>query len=111
MSNKHVNFWSPGRIIATIVVVALVTTIGYTLFSHADEGKAVSNVALPGAGEAAATATLTTAIGTLPDFEVPHIDGGSFKLSSSRGKVLVVDFWAVWCPPCRQEIPQLVRVA
>jgi len=112
MSNEQSNFWSPGRIIATIVVVALVATIGYTLFSHADEGKAVSNVALPGASDTApANSSLTTAKGTLPDFDVPQIDGGSFKLSSYRGKVLVVDFWAVWCPPCRQEIPQLVRVA
>lgn len=113
MANEQENFWTAGRIIATIVVVALVATIGYTLFSHSDEGKAVSNVALPGATDSSAShATApTTAKGTPPDFDVPHIDGGSFKLSSYRGKVLVVDFWAVWCPPCRQEIPQLVRVA
>jgi thiol-disulfide isomerase/thioredoxin len=111
MSNAQANFWTPGRIIATIVVVALVATIGYTLFSHADEGKAVSNVALPDANNSPAPESTKLGAKAVPDFDVPHIDGGSFKLSSYRGKVLVVDFWAVWCPPCRQEIPQLVRLA
>ncbi len=112
MPTEQITFWTPGRIIATLVVVALVAAIGYTLFPHPDEGKAVSNVALPDArNSSSADATKLSAKSAPPDFEVPHIDGGTFKLSSYRGKVLVVDFWAVWCPPCRQEIPQLVRLA
>src|SRR6185369_13545007 len=46
-----------------------------------------------------------------PDYDVPTIDGRTVKLSDYRGKVLVVDFWATWCPPCRQETPQLARIA
>ena len=44
------------------------------------------------------------------DFSLPTPDGGSFKLSAQRGKVVLVNFWATWCPPCRAEIPDLVRL-
>lgn len=39
------------------------------------------------------------------------IDGGSRKISDYSGKVLVVDLWATWCRPCRQEIPHLIEMA
>jgi thiol-disulfide isomerase/thioredoxin len=39
------------------------------------------------------------------------VDGGSKKISDYSGKVLVVDLWATWCRPCRQEIPHLIEMA
>jgi thiol-disulfide isomerase/thioredoxin len=39
------------------------------------------------------------------------VDGGSRKISDYAGKVLVVDLWATWCRPCRQEIPHLIEMA
>ena len=42
-----------------------------------------------------------------PDFSVEMIDGRVIKLSELRGKVVMVCFWATWCPPCRQEMAHL----
>jgi thiol-disulfide isomerase/thioredoxin len=46
-----------------------------------------------------------------PDFEWVGPDGQILRLSSYRGKVVVVNFWATWCEPCRREMPALQRVA
>ena len=48
---------------------------------------------------------------TAPDFEWTDVDGKTLRLSSYRGKVMVVNFWATWCLPCREEMPALQRVA
>jgi cytochrome c biogenesis protein CcmG/thiol:disulfide interchange protein DsbE len=46
-----------------------------------------------------------------PDFTLKDLDGNSFSLSSNaRGKVVILDFWATWCPPCRAEIPHFVSL-
>lgn len=45
-----------------------------------------------------------------PDFSLDDINGRTASLSEYRGQVVILDFWATWCPPCRMSIPELVRL-
>ena len=45
-----------------------------------------------------------------PDFSLPDLTGQQLDLSSYRGKVVLLDFWATWCDPCRDEIPHFVEL-
>lgn len=44
-----------------------------------------------------------------PDFTLVDLDGNEHTLSNYRGKVVIIDFWATFCPPCRLEIPHFIQ--
>ncbi|WAA13295.1 redoxin domain-containing protein [Fervidibacillus halotolerans] len=45
-----------------------------------------------------------------PEFSLETLDGGNLSLQDLKGKVVLLNFWASWCPPCREEMPDMQKV-
>ena len=88
---------------STVLVLAAVQGIlvgGYSLLRDRDGGEP----ALP-------TDPPETVQAPLPDLALRYGDGVSRSLADTRGRPLLLHFWATWCPPCRQELPGLLDLA
>jgi len=71
----------------------------------------VSEATLPAVPATAETpVTGTKKWGDAPDFTLPLVGGGELTLSEAAGKVIILDFWATWCGPCRMEIPGFIEL-
>ena len=59
---------------------------------------------------ATTTSVLPDPAATLLDARFNDLNGNVQSLSQWRGKIIVVNFWATWCPPCREEIPEFIKM-
>src|SRR5688572_19821071 len=57
------------------------------------------------------TSTQAGAVGTAaPAFALPDLEGKTVRNTDLKGKVVLLNFWATWCPPCKDEVPDFVRL-
>lgn len=107
-------------IVITVIVLGMFGWAVYDLISSTDEA-AVDNdnttgnkITSPPADEADKP-TESNEVGIArgeiaPDFKLKTLEGKTVRLSDYRGKRVIVNFWATWCPPCRAEIPDLQKL-
>ena len=96
----------------SIAILLLALAIVFVnLWNPADNQKSESNGDSEGTVEGIKTADSTTAKvkegQPAPDFELTTIDGKTMKLSDYKGKKVILNFWATWCPPCKAEMPHM----
>ncbi|MEH6649183.1 MAG: TlpA disulfide reductase family protein [Motiliproteus sp.] len=87
--------WSVGLFFALLLVISLL--VNYFL----------SGVTDPRSAQSVVSAAKTGVGGSVSDLSLPRLDGVSVTLNQFEGKVLVLNFWATWCGPCREEMPAL----
>lgn len=103
-----IKFWSPLRIVVTILALGLLASFG---FSSCNSNDPVVPASVTSSNTAARTETNVLTLPALVlDTEMKSTNGEPIKLSNYSGKVLVLNLWATWCGPCRNETPELVKL-
>lgn len=108
------SFWTPSRLGLTAGLVILTVAIVTALYRQDSQSSGTTNNATRianGAGSSGSPATPRGLTDGARTSDLRLISGQSKKMADYEGKVVVLDLWATWCGPCRQEIPHLIEMA
>lgn len=102
------------RLVFTAIVLSLVAILGVSSCNSNDSTSTTTPTTKPTAPPTNPRNNVTAGLNSLPpsvlDAQLRSANGSSIKLSDYSGKVLLVNLWATWCGPCRNEIPELVKL-
>ena len=109
------SFLTTGRVVFTLMAAGLISALGLSscnstevATTNAPANRVTNTPRLNNAPPPSAAVTLPQ---ELRDTKLQTLDGDSLKLSDFADKVVVLNLWATWCGPCRQEMPELVKMS
>ena len=101
--------------VVILLLSAAVLSVGFAGCGGMEEETSAGEAAVTTEGVEAAPVSQASGMGvepgqTPPEFVLPDLSGNDLSLADFEGKVVILDLWATWCPPCRKEIPFLVSL-